>query len=86
MSESPRHFAISAGESELAALRRRYKAAHDAYQSCLQALEQSEQQRERPSPELLEIEGRALNELNDARRRYRDALIGVAFPPDDAAR
>jgi hypothetical protein len=76
---------MSATEAELVDLRLRYEAAYDAYQGCLQALEESERRRERPSPQLLALEPCALNELNEARRRYRDALIEVAFLPNDTA-
>jgi hypothetical protein len=38
---------------------------------------------ERPTPQLLEKEAKALRNLNEARERYRDALMQIAFLSDD---
>jgi hypothetical protein len=61
-------------EAELRDLRQKYHAAHDAYSSCVKALTEAEVRGERPSPELLQDEAKALHELNQARVAYRDAL------------
>ena len=65
-------------EVVLRELRQRYQAAYEAYQSCVQALAEIERKGEMPSEELLTKESHALHELNEARDRYRDALIWLA--------
>ena len=70
-------------DAELVHLRLRYEAAYDAYQSCVLALEEVWRGGEKPSAELLERQKTALRELNEERKRYRDALVEVAFLPDD---
>jgi hypothetical protein len=66
-------------EAELRVLRQKYQAAYTAYQSCVDALAALAAKRETPSAELLEKEGKALRELNEARAAYRDALMDIAF-------
>jgi hypothetical protein len=70
-------------ERELRELRLRYEAAYTAYQSCVEALAKAGSQGKRPSAELLQKEAQALRELNEARERYRDALMRIAFLSDD---
>ena len=70
-------------EAELRELRLRYESAYDAYQSCVHALAELGRNGGRPSRELLENEAKALRELTEARERYRDALVQVAFLSDD---
>ena len=69
-------------EDGLRELRQRYEAAYDAYQHCVQALKRVGIVGQRPSPELLQTEAKALRELNEARERYRDALMLTAFDTD----
>ena len=71
-------------DTELVHLRLQYEAAYDAYQSCVLALEEVWRGGEKPSAELLERQKTALRELNEERKRYRDALVEVAFLPDDS--
>ena len=71
-------------DTELVDLRQRYEAAYEAYQSCVLALEEVWRGGKKPSAELLERQKTALRELNDERKRYRDALVEVAFLPDDS--
>jgi hypothetical protein len=66
-------------EAELRELRQRYNAAYTAYQSCVDALTEMGLRGEKPSPELLEKEAKALRDLNEARAAYRDALMETAF-------
>jgi hypothetical protein len=66
-------------EAGLRELRQRYNAAYAAYQSCVDALTEIGLRGEKPSPELLENEAKALRELNEARAAYRDALLKTAF-------
>jgi hypothetical protein len=68
-------------EAELLDLRQKYQAAYTAYQSCVDALAQISLKGEKASAELLASEARALRELNEARERYRDALMQIAFDP-----
>ena len=70
-------------DAELVHLRLRYEAAYEAYQSCVLALEEALRGGEKPSAELIERQKTALRELNEQRKRYRDALVEVAFLPDD---
>ena len=71
-------------DAELVALRLRYETAYEAYQSCALALEEVLRGGEKPSAELLERQTTAFRELNEQRKRYRDALVEVAFLPDDS--
>jgi hypothetical protein len=68
-------------EAELRHLRMRLEAAYDAYQSCVTTLVQIERRRERPSPEFLASEAATLRTLNDARERYREAILEAEFSP-----
>ena len=77
---------MAISEAELRELRVKYEAAYDAYQSCIEALANIERKRSRPTHELLAAETKALRELNDARERYRDALMEIAFLSDDPKR
>jgi hypothetical protein len=70
-------------ETELRELRLRYEATYDAYQSCVEALANVQRQGSRPTHDLLAAEAKALRELNEARERYRDALMAIAFLSDD---
>ena len=72
-------------DSKLVELRLRYEAAYGAYQSCVLALEEAWRGGERPSAELLDRHTTMLRDLNEQRRRYRDALVQVAFLKDDAS-
>jgi hypothetical protein len=73
-------------EDQLHELRLRYEATYDAYQSCVEALANVERKGSRPTHELLAAEAKALRELNEARERYRDALMEIAFLSDDPKR
>jgi hypothetical protein len=66
-------------EDELRDLRLKYQAAYTAYQSCVDALTALNLKGETPSDELLEMEAKALRELNETRAAYRDALLDTAF-------
>ena len=71
-------------DAELVDLRLRYEAAYKAYRSCVLALEEVWRGGEKPPGELLERQKTAHRELNEERKRYRDALVQVAFLPDDS--
>ena len=71
-------------DAELVDLRLRYEAAYAAYQSCVLALEEVWRGGGKPAAELLERHKTALRELNEERKRYRDALVQVAFLSDDS--
>jgi hypothetical protein len=73
-------------DEQLLELRLRYQSAYTAYQSCVDALTELSIRGERPDPELLRQEARALRELNEARAAYRDAILRVAFSPRDPSR
>ena len=68
-------------ERELLDLRLRFQSAYAAYQSCAQALAELGRKGEQPSAELLVQESEALRKLNEARERYRDALIQMDSEP-----
>ena len=68
--------------AQLQSLRWKYNAAYTAYRSCVEALSNAVVERRTPSPELLEQEAKALRELNEARERYRDALLQMALGAD----
>jgi hypothetical protein len=59
---------------ELRELRHKYKAAYTSYMHCVQALSDASQSGELPSPEVLELEEKALNELTTLRQDLLDAL------------
>jgi hypothetical protein len=61
-------------EAELRVLKKRYQVANDAFQSCARAVTEAGFSGERPAQGLLEKHAHALDELNEARRKYRDAL------------
>lgn len=67
-------------EAVLRELRARYQTAYESYQSCVHALAEVERKGEIPSEELLAKESHALRERNEARNRYRDALILAGRP------
>ena len=71
-------------DAELVDLRLRYESAYKAYQSYVLALEEVWRGGEKPSADLLERQKKALRELNEERKHYRDALVQVAFLPDDS--
>jgi len=71
-------------DAELVDLRLRYEAAYEAYQSCVLALEEVWRGGEKPPAELVERHAKALSELSEERTRFRDALVQVAFLPDDS--
>jgi hypothetical protein len=74
---------MAISETELRELRLQYEATYDAYQSCVEALANVERTGSPPTHDLMAAEAKALSELNEARERYRDALVEVAFLSDD---
>jgi hypothetical protein len=72
------------GDAELVDLRLRYEAAYGSYQSCVLALEEVWRGGANPAAELVERHAKALRELGEERKRFRDALVQVAFLPDDS--
>lgn len=81
--QTGRAIAIPISDAELVALRLRYEAAYQGHQGCVLALEEVWRGGEEPPAELLERHKTALRELNQERTRFRDALVQVAFLPDD---
>jgi hypothetical protein len=59
---------------ELRELRHKYKAAYTSYMHCVQALSDASQAGVWPSPEVLKLEEKALNELTTLRQDLLDAL------------
>ena len=74
-----RMVAMPITDTQLVELRLKYEGAYDVYQTCVVALEESWRGGERPSTEMLERHATVLRELNEHRKRYRDALVRVAF-------
>ena len=70
-------------DAELVDLRLRYEAAYDAYQASVFALQQACRPGDEPAPQLLTRHAETLRRLNEARARYRDALVQAAFLPVD---
>jgi hypothetical protein len=68
-------------EAELRVLKRRYQVANDAFQTCARALREAGFNGERPTRAQLDTHARAQDELNEARRKYRDALTEGAAKP-----
>ena len=59
---------------ELRELRHRYKAAYTSYMTCVQALSDASHAGALPSPELLQLEAKSLDELTQCRQALLDAL------------
>ena len=70
-------------EPDLKALRTVYKAAYSVYQNHVAAVALAHGEDEGVPDALLEQIARAMEDLRKARRRYRDALIGIAFGQED---
>jgi len=68
-------------ELKLRRLRLAYESAYDAYHSCVTALVEIERRRERPSTQLLLSEAAKLRAFNDARERFREAIMQAYFGP-----
>ena len=67
----------------LVELRVQYETAYDAYQSSVLKLEETWRAGDQPAPELRARHAELLRGLNEARARYRDALVQAAFLSDD---
>jgi hypothetical protein len=65
-------------EAELRILKRRYQVANDVFQSCARALREAGLSGERPTQTQLDTHAQALDDLNEARRKYCDALTKSA--------
>jgi len=78
---APIPLSISMSEAKLRRLRALYESAWEAYYSSAKALVEMERRRAHPSPGLMVRESAALRALNDARERYRDALMQADFGP-----
>jgi hypothetical protein len=61
-------------EAELRVLKKRYQVANDVFQSCARAVNDAGFSGERPTQALLDKHAHALDELNEARRKYSEAL------------
>ena len=72
-------------DAELRELRLRYNAAYAAYQSCVMAMNEAIISGQKPTPELLENESKALRELTEARAKLLRGLAGRANDDDDLA-
>jgi len=69
-------------DAELRELRLRYNAAYAAYQGCVIAINEAIISGQKPTPELLENESKALRELTEARAKLLRGLAGRANDDD----
>jgi hypothetical protein len=67
-------FNYNMATKELRELRHKYKAAYTSYMQCVQALSDASQSGVWPSPDVLELEEKALNDLTTLRQALLDAL------------
>ena len=57
--------------------RQKYDAAYAAYQSCVNAVNEATMTGNRPAPELVSNEGKAIRELSEARANLLAALAEI---------
>ena len=73
-------------ESELRSLWSQYEAAFTAYQASITAISRALRSGEAPTKAQKAETIKTLEELNQARTRYQDALFKIAFPADKSSR